>query len=198
MADSPSGTEIARLVVDHHAEVYRYAFRLSGSVVDAEDLTQQTFLAAQLHLAQLRSAEKARSWLFTILRNCYLKSRRRLGPLPAANLELDVNEIPANAVVDSIDREQLQTAINGLPDDYKLVVLMFYFEDCSYRDIAVRLGIPLGTVMSRLSRAKGELRGRLFAGEGKGADRHAPAPLRPHVRPRSPAGHIISSEADHG
>jgi len=177
MADNPSGAQIARLVVDHHADVYRYAYRLAGSAVDAEDLTQQTFLAAQIKLTQLRSTETARAWLFAILRNCYLKSRRRRVPLTAASLELDVNDIPAEAVLTSgIDRERLQAAVDALPDDYKLVLLMFYFEDCSYRDIAARLGIPLGTVMSRLARAKGQLRGRLFELERQAtARRIAPA-----------------------
>ena len=84
MADGPVVSQIARLVVDHHADVYRYAYRLAGSSVDAEDLTQQTFLAAQLKLAQLRSSDTARAWLFTILRNCYLKSRRGVCRCPPA------------------------------------------------------------------------------------------------------------------
>src|SRR5688572_30030058 len=60
---------IESLVLEHHAVLYRYAFRLTGRVQDAEDLVQQTFLAAQQKLDQLRSVETARAWLFTILRN---------------------------------------------------------------------------------------------------------------------------------
>ncbi len=176
MADSPVALEIARLVVDHHADVYRYAYRLAGSAADAEDLTQQTFLAAQVKLAQLRSSETARAWLFTILRNCYLKSRRRRVPLSAASIELNVNEIPAEGAADAaVDRERLQAALDSLPDEFKLVLLMFYFEECSYREIAERLGMPIGTVMSRLSRAKGQLRGRLFELELQSAGSRAVA-----------------------
>jgi RNA polymerase sigma-70 factor (ECF subfamily) len=179
MADGPVALEIARLVVDHHADVYRYAYRLAGSVADAEDLTQQTFLAAQVKLAQLRSSETARAWLFTILRNCYLKSRRRRAPQTAASVELNVNEIPAEVAVETgVDRERLQAALDALADEFKLVLLMFYFEECSYRDIAERLGIPLGTVMSRLSRAKGQLRGRLFELELQAAGSRRPEPER--------------------
>lgn len=163
MAGNPGRSQIARLVVDHHADVYRYAYRLSGSTPDAEDLTQQAFLAAQVKIEQLRTPEAARAWLFAILRNCYLKSRRRRVPLLAANVGLEVNDIPATAAGESpVDRERLQMALDELSDDYKLVLLLFYFEECSYRDIAARLDIPLGTVMSRLARAKGQLRGRLF------------------------------------
>ena len=155
MADNPGDVEIARLVVDHHADVYRYAYRLVGSSADAEDLAQQVFLAAQMKLGQLRSTENARAWLFAILRNCYLKSRCKRMPLAAASVALDVDEIPAEDSAETeIDGERLQAALDALADEYKLVLLMFYFEERSYRDIAVRLGVPLGTVMSRLSRAK--------------------------------------------
>ena len=67
----------------------------------------------------------------------------------------------AAAEINGINREELQTAINELPDEFKLVLLLFYYEDCSYLEIAERLGLPAGTVMSRLSRAKGHLRARL-------------------------------------
>ena len=171
MADNPGDVEIARLVVDHHADVYRYAYRLVGSSADAEDLAQQVFLAAQMKLGQLRSTENARAWLFAILRNCYLKSRRKRMPLAAASVALDVDEIPAEDSAETeIDGERLQAALDALADEYKLVLLMFYFEERSYRDIAVRLGVPLGTVMSRLSRTKAQLRGRLLELELHAAD----------------------------
>ena len=170
MADNSGDARIARLVVDHHADVYRYAYRLAGSAVDAEDLTQQTFLAAQVNLGQLRSAEAARSWLFAILRNCYLKSRRRRLPVNAASVEIDVNEIPAPTTASPIDRERLQAALDELPEEHKLVLLMFYFEDCSYREMAAQLDVPLGTVMSRLRVPKGGC-ARLFALEERAATR---------------------------
>jgi RNA polymerase sigma-70 factor (ECF subfamily) len=161
--------DITRLVADHHAVLYRYAYRLSGSAADAEDLTQQTFLAAHVKLDQLRSAEAGRGWLFSILRNCYLKTRRKRTPLPAASVELDVNGLPDRRYEEStIDRERLQAAIDELSDEFKLVVLMFYFEGRSYREISVALNLPIGTVMSRLSRAKGHLRRRLFEVELNG------------------------------
>ena len=72
MADDRTSMDIAQLVAEHHQAVYAYAFRLSGSVPDAEDLTQQVFLAAQRKLGQLRNLESVRSWLFAILRNCFL------------------------------------------------------------------------------------------------------------------------------
>ncbi len=162
--------DIRQLVTDHHESVYRYAYRLSGSSADAEDLSQQVFLIAQTKLDQLREVDAARSWLFTILRNCFSKSLRRQQPVPATNLELNVDEIAEEMPLEGpFDEERLQTTLNQLPDEFRIVLLMFFFEDCSYREIADRLGIPIGTVMSRLSRAKGYLRSRLLASEYQGS-----------------------------
>ena len=166
MAENPPALDIARLVADHHAAVYRYAYRLTGAACDAEDLTQQTFLAAQQNLRQLRDAQHGRSWLYAILRNSFLKMRRKRVPLSAASLELDINSVPEDLPeIAAIDPERLQAALNELPDEFKMAVLLFYYEGCSYREIAEKLATPIGTVMSRLSRAKGHLRARLFAGE---------------------------------
>ncbi len=154
--------DIRTLVVEHHRDVYRYAFRLSGNEADAEDLTQQTFLIAQQRLAQVREPDKAAAWLFAILRSCFLKSKRKRHPVNATGLELDVESIPDKVSEEDIDAEQLQLAIDELPDEFKLVLVMFYFEECSYKEIAAKLEIPIGTVMSRLTRAKGRLRGHLL------------------------------------
>jgi RNA polymerase sigma-70 factor (ECF subfamily) len=166
MADDRARMDVAQLVAEHHQAVYRYAYRLSGSVPDAEDLTQQAFLVAQQKLGQLRSAENARSWLFAVLRNCFLKGRQRHRPAPVANLQLNIDNIPAQVPApEEIDHQRLQAALDELPEAFRLVVVMFYFEDCSYREIAEQLDLPIGTVMSRLARAKGHLRSRLFAAE---------------------------------
>lgn len=162
--------DLAHLVAEHHQAVYRYAYRLTGSVPDAEDLTQQVFLTVHRKLDQLRSAESGRSWLFTILRNCFLKSHQKRRPIPAGSLELNVDLIPAEVPADEIDQERLQLALNELPDEFRVVVVMFYFEDCSYREIAEKLELPIGTVMSRLARAKRDLRLQLFENNGQGAD----------------------------
>jgi RNA polymerase sigma-70 factor (ECF subfamily) len=155
--------DIAQVVADHHRGVFKYAYRLTGSVPDAEDLTQQAFLTAQQKLGQLRNADSVRSWLFTILRNCFLKGCQKRLPTPAANLSLNVDSVPEKIPPGSeIDRERLQEAIDELPPKFRIVLVMFYYEDRSYREIADQLELPMGTVMSRLARAKGHLRARLL------------------------------------
>jgi RNA polymerase sigma-70 factor (ECF subfamily) len=165
---------LAQLVTEHHAAVYRYAFRLCGSAADAEDITQQTFLIAQQKLDQVRESDRAGHWLLVVARNAFLKSCRRKVPMPAGGLEIDINSVPDRATADSpasetdiepIGPEQLQAAIDELPDEFRIPLLMFYFEESSYRDIAEQLDLPPGTVMSRLSRAKSHLRRRLLVNE---------------------------------
>ncbi|HUT13883.1 MAG TPA: sigma-70 family RNA polymerase sigma factor [Thermoguttaceae bacterium] len=176
MADERTRTDVTRLVTDHHRAVYAYAYRLTGSVADAEDLSQEVFLAAQQKLGQLRKIESARSWLFTILRNCFLKLRQRQRPVPAANLQLNIDSIPAEVPEEpEIDQQRLQEAVNQLSDSFRVVLVMFYFEECSYREIAERLDLPIGTVMSRLARAKGHLRSMLFEPDARSAKTQQPS-----------------------
>ena len=171
MADTRSGVEITQLVAEHHQVVYRYAYRLTGSVQDAEDLTQQVFLTAQQKLGQLRNINAAKSWLFAILRNSFVKDRQRRRPVLATDVAMDVDSVPTDSLEGDVDQERLQDALNRLPDDFRRVVLMFYFEECSYKEIAERLEMPIGTVMSRLSRAKGHLRSILLEPEQNASER---------------------------
>jgi RNA polymerase sigma-70 factor, ECF subfamily len=154
--------QIEALVEAHYAALYRYAYRLSGACQEAEDLTQETFCQAQNKLHQLRDKERAKAWLFTILRNAYLHRLRsskleKQVPLDAANEPADRAGEPLAAV----DSAQLQKALNELPELFRTPIILYYFEDFSYKDIAEQMSVPLGTVMSRLARAKTFLRQRL-------------------------------------
>ncbi len=168
MGGADEATDIAGLVVAHHAAVYRYAYRLTGSTVDAEDLTQQAFLIAQENLAQLADARNARQWLLSILRRLFWAQQKRgsrFKPQPPKALE-DLADPQSARCESSWDPERLQQALDELPPGHRLVIVMFYFEELSYREIAAELDLPLGTVMSRLSRAKAHLRAKLL-GEKK-------------------------------
>ncbi len=155
----PAGLSLESLVLAHHAAIYRYSCRLTGSAADAEDLTQQTFLIAQQKLHQLREAERAAGWLFAIARTSYLKSLAKRFP---ALCDGDLAETPAPCCeIVEIDSEELQSVLAELSAELRVTLVMFYFEDLSYQEIASELEIPIGTVMSRLSRAKSRLRHRL-------------------------------------
>lgn len=154
----PPAPMIEELIERHSALLYRYAYRLTGAAADAEDLTQQTYLIAQQKLHQLREAGSAKSWLCAILRHEFLRLRRpRLRPL---NLD-EVTE-PRQPDTDStVDDEALQRALLDLPEEFRSAVILFYFQTLSYQEIADALQVPMGTVMSRLSRGKSLLRARL-------------------------------------
>jgi len=163
MGESRPMPDVASLVETHHARLYRYACRLASSTADAEDLTQQTFLVAQTKLDQLRDPKAAGSWLMAILRNCYLGQQHQRRAKSETSLDLSLDWFPEETdETDDIDREALQATLDEMPEDFRHVLLLFYFEELSYREIAEQLGLPLGTVMSRLSRAKSQLRKRLL------------------------------------
>lgn len=149
----------SQLIETHVDRVFAYALRLAGQHELAEDLTQQTFLLAQQHLHQLRDPDCVGRWLLRIVRNTFLKDCRKRLPVAASQMDLRIDEIHQAEVSSGCgDEEQVQLALSQLPEPFRTVVLMFYFEELSYREIAKELRLPMGTVMSRLSRAKRLLR----------------------------------------
>ena len=159
----PSAGGLPQLIDAHYEALYRYAYRLSGSAADAEDLTQETFGKALARLPQLREPDRARAWLFRILRNLYLhkvrdQKRHRVVPLDAVG---DLPGRPTGDDMPDIDPAKLQLALDELDETFRTPIILFYFEEFSYRDIAEQMDLPIGTVMSRLARAKAYLRTRL-------------------------------------
>ena len=155
--------QVEQLVGAFYESLYRYAYRLSGSPQEAEDLTQETFCQAQNKLGQLRDADKAKAWLFSILRNAYL--RRIRASKQEHRVPLDsVGEIPDRPTepLPEIEPAQLQKALGELPESFRTPLILFYFEEFSYREIAEQMEMPLGTVMSRLARGKAFLKQRLL------------------------------------
>ncbi len=160
---------VAELIQQHYELLYRISFRLTGSAADAEDLTQQTFLTAQQKLHQLREADSAKAWLLTILRHHFFRARSRaslqsvsLGSVP------EPSQSPEESA--SLQADELQQALNELPEEFRFPLVLFYFHAMSYQEIAAELSLPIGTVMSRLSRGKRHLRKRLLGED----DSHLP------------------------
>jgi RNA polymerase sigma-70 factor (ECF subfamily) len=150
------------LIDAHYESLYRYAYRLCGSVADAEDLTQEAIGKAFARLPQLREPDRAQAWLYRILRNLYLHKvrddkRHRVVPLDA------VGDLPGREIEDGVevDPGKLQQALDGLDESFRTPLILFYFEEFSYRAIAEHMDLPIGTVMSRLARARAYLRTQL-------------------------------------
>ena len=166
--------KLDELVEVHYAALYRYAYRLCGAPSEAEDLTQETFCQAQGKLHQLREWDRAKAWLFTILRNVYLHRLRQAKQENRVPLDF-MDDLPARLPepLPDIEPAQLQAALGELPEVFRTAIVLYFFEDFSYKDIAQQMQVPLGTVMSRLARAKAFLRQRLVplmrdsAGQGE-------------------------------
>jgi len=161
MEEGLDACQLTELVEQHYQLLYRFAYRLSGSAADAEDLTQQTFLSAQKNLHQLRETEYAKSWLLTIVRNTFLKSIRGRKNSPTISLEKVQDPAVIPQEEPDFDQTELQNALNELPVDFRVPLVLFYFDDFSYKEIAAQLELPIGTIMSRLARAKSQLKALL-------------------------------------
>lgn len=149
--------------------VYRFALHLSRNALDAEDLVQETYLQA-FRSADTFKTERGsiRPWLFKILHNLYRARRRRHAIENRVMAELVTQDATTSTWTepdanegkpidwDRVD-EQLKEAIHNLPDDLRATFLLFAAEDLKYRQIAEVLEVPIGTVMSRLSRARKKL-----------------------------------------
>lgn len=148
------------LVDRHYAALYRFAISLAKNASDAADLTQQTFYlwAAKGH--QLRDLAKVKSWLFTTLYREYLTTYRHTKKFPHVELEDVSHEMPsvAPSIFNDIDGSTVVAALSEVDEVFRAPLSLFYLEELSYQEIADVLEIPIGTVMSRLSRGKAQLR----------------------------------------
>ena len=161
-----SENNFQRLVDQHYAALYRFALTLSKSEADAADLTQQTFFLWASKGNQLRDRSKAKAWLFTTLYREFLRRRRREMRFPEIELETVREEemsIPPN--VKAIDCGTALDALREVDEPFRAPLTLFYLEQFSYQEIANLLKVPIGTVMSRLSRGKAMLRQRLVSKE---------------------------------
>jgi RNA polymerase sigma factor (sigma-70 family) len=136
--------------------LYRFAFSLAGNENDAGELTQETYARLLTKGGQLRDRSKVKSWLFTTLYRIFIGWKDREARLPHFEIHCVEHELPPAAPVstDSLQNEAVLQALLELEEHYRLPLTLYYLEDHSYREIAELLDIPIGTVMSRLSRAK--------------------------------------------
>jgi RNA polymerase sigma-70 factor (ECF subfamily) len=171
--------DFEQIVDAYYAALYRFALSLARVEAAAADLTQQTFYLWASRGHQLRDAAKVKSWLFTTLYREFLNHHRRETRFPQADLDAETAEIPeqTGSIADSIDGATAVAALQRIDPVYRAPLTLFYLEEFSYREIASVLGIPVGTVMSRLSRGKSLLR-KLLLDEGMDASRKiVPMPL---------------------
>jgi RNA polymerase sigma-70 factor (ECF subfamily) len=164
--NSDSFEELAMPLFD---QLYNFAHWLTRNREEAEDLVQETYAKALKGFSSFRSGTNFRAWMYRILRNTFLTSRTGLKvtmtvPLDAEEgaPELAVqHDTPETLLFERLDHEVLQSAIDDLPVYFREILLLCEVEEMSYQEISETLSVPIGTVMSRLSRARRTLRDRL-------------------------------------
>jgi RNA polymerase sigma-70 factor (ECF subfamily) len=146
-------------VRQHHRLLYGIAYWWTGSRSDAEELTQEAFFQAYRSRPGLRDIDAVKGWLVGVLRHCYAQMSRKRH----SKFEVPLDEItdefvePNRASANGPDVNQalaLHQSLDCLDERHRLPIVLFYFQDLSYREIAEALELPIGTVMSRLSRAR--------------------------------------------
>lgn len=151
--------EFERLVDAHHAALFRFALSLSRNEDEAGDLVQETFLIWAEKGHQLGDPRKAKTWLFTTLHREFLGRRRRQVRFPHQEIEQAGPELLVidPAVAESLDWPVVLDALAQVDELFQAPLALFYLEDNSYQEIAEMLGVPLGTVKSRIARGMAQL-----------------------------------------
>lgn len=168
----PDREAFEREALVHLDAVYHTALRLTGDATEAEDLTQETMLKAFRAWRQYQQGTNAKAWLLTILRNTLVNQYRRRKVRPVT---VDVDQIepftvfrdvqdadPERTFFDQLVDDDVLRAIDGLPERFREVLVLADMEDLTYAEIADAVGVPVGTVKSRLFRARQLLQRELY------------------------------------
>jgi RNA polymerase sigma-70 factor, ECF subfamily len=178
--DKTSIEEVKDEAISYIDSLYRNALRMTGNPVDAEDLVQETYLRAFRAIEQFKPGTNLRAWLFKIQTNSFINEYRKRVRRPRNQSLDDVEEyylyshlvesgvqpspsVTEDEILAQIDDADVFQALDELPDNYRQVVLLADVEGFAYREIAEILDIPVGTVMSRLHRARKRLKDELIS-----------------------------------
>jgi RNA polymerase sigma-70 factor (ECF subfamily) len=167
--------DFEKLALPLFDSLYNFARWLAQDSNDAEDLVQETYLKALGRFASYEPGTNFRAWIFQILRNSFFSSRSKLErrmtvplDLTQDGVELAVDsETPEMILMSSFNSQLLQRAIEDLPIHYRETLLLCELEEMSYQEISDILSIPIGTVMSRLARARKSVRASILGTSGR-------------------------------
>ena len=149
-----------------HARLYNFAHWLTQDRGEAEDLVQETYLKALKGFPSFQQGTNFRAWMYKILRNTFLTSRTGLKTSMTVSLDDEENppaepaitETPESLLLARVNQQGIEDALEELPVKFREIILLCDVEEMSYQEIADTLAIPIGTVMSRLSRARKSMR----------------------------------------
>jgi len=165
---SPDSSATERFELEampHLSDIFRTAARILGDRARAEDVAQEVYLQAWKSFHRFESGTNCRAWLFKILFHCVNHHRRkwfRFPQLKETEEFLEVNLTAPEPIPDQLTDEDILSALDRIPADFRAVILMVDVEEFAYKDAAEILSIPIGTIMSRLSRGRKLLREQLI------------------------------------
>lgn len=159
--------DFEKITLPYLSYLYRVAFYMvHQNRDDAEDLVQETFIKAYRSFHQLRNKEKCRAWLRSILHSIFINKYRKEEKIPIIPQPVEENIIyqndPETEILKKVMDQEVLKAVFKLPEEYSTVVILSDIEGVPYKEIAETLGVPIGTVRSRLSRGRKLLRARLY------------------------------------
>ena len=162
--ESVPAAKFEELAMPLFDQLYNFARWLTQDTTEAEDLVQETYAKALRGFSSYQLGTNFRAWMYRILRNSFLSSRTGLKTMVAIDEEADEKLLPAESatpetiLIERANREMVQQALVDLPVPFREILLLCEVEEMSYQEISETLAIPMGTVMSRLSRARKALR----------------------------------------
>jgi RNA polymerase sigma-70 factor, ECF subfamily len=172
------GVDFSAAVSSYTEQLYPVALRMTRNPADAEDLVQETFTKAFAKLHQFKPGTNLRAWLYRILTNTFINGYRKKQREPQQQTTDEIMDWQLAAadshsssggrsaeveVLDALPDSQVRRALAELPDEFRMVVYLVDVEGYPYKEVAARMGTPIGTVMSRLHRARRQLREALSA-----------------------------------
>ncbi len=159
--------EFEEVVERYYRPLFQFALGLTHSEADASDLTQQTFYTWSTKGQQLRDASRIKGWMFTTLHRAFLQRRRRETRFPHFELGQMSSELPtiAPSQESQLDSAEVLTVLAQTDEVFRRPLTLFYLEGRPYKEIALALEVPLGTVKSRIARGIAELRRLLTPSE---------------------------------
>ena len=166
-ADGDDGIDVHEDMLGCLDGLYGYAMALTHDPTEAEDLVQETYMRAALHCEKLRPDSNVKAWMFTIMRNRWFKQLRHENSGPefvalddraAEGWMTDSEHEPGHLCERIWERDEIRTALKQLPVAQREIIVLRDIEGFSYRELAEVLGCPIGTIMSRLARARARFR----------------------------------------